>query len=75
MFYCFIERIIDLVDHGDIKPGEVTAIGLGCDVANEESVKAGFDAVVKRFGKVDALVASAGRCFPSIPARTEPHIS
>ncbi|KAG9128527.1 hypothetical protein FRC07_005894 [Ceratobasidium sp. 392] len=48
------------VDHGDIEPGAVTAIGLGCDVSNEESVKAGFDTVVKRFGKVDALVASAG---------------
>ncbi|KAG8702450.1 hypothetical protein FRC09_004729 [Ceratobasidium sp. 395] len=48
------------VDHGDIEPGAVTAIGLGCDVSNEDSVKAGFEAVVKRFGKVDALVASAG---------------
>ncbi|QRW02184.1 Enoyl-(Acyl carrier protein) reductase [Ceratobasidium sp. AG-Ba] len=48
------------VDHGDIEPGAVTAIGMGCDVSKEESVKEGFEAVVKRFGKVDAMVASAG---------------
>lgn len=71
VFYCFIECIIDLVDHGDIEPGEVTAIGIGCDVANEESVKEGFEKIVKRFGKVDALVASAGACFSlSFPYET-----
>lgn len=48
------------VEHGDIGRGKVTAIGLGCDVANEDSVKAGFEEVVKRFGKIDAMVASAG---------------
>ncbi|KAG8745597.1 hypothetical protein FRC10_007488 [Ceratobasidium sp. 414] len=51
------------VVHGDIEPGAVTAIGIGCDVANEDSVKAGFDIVVKRFGKIDALVASAGAFY------------
>ncbi|KAB5596245.1 D-arabinitol 2-dehydrogenase [Ceratobasidium theobromae] len=48
------------VEHGDIGRGKVTAIGLGCDVANEDSVKAGFEEVVRRFGKIDAMVASAG---------------
>ncbi|QRW16485.1 Enoyl-(Acyl carrier protein) reductase [Rhizoctonia solani] len=38
----------------------VTAIGIGCDVSNEDSVKEGFGQVVSRFGKVDAVVASAG---------------
>ncbi|KAG8715729.1 hypothetical protein FRC08_010234 [Ceratobasidium sp. 394] len=57
------------VDHGDIEPGAVTAIGIGCDVSNEDSVKAGFDAVVKRFGKVDALVASAGTFYLTLYGR------
>ncbi|KAF8760057.1 KR domain [Rhizoctonia solani] len=48
------------VEHGDIQPGKVTAIGIGCDVSNEDSVKEGFGQVVSRFGKVDAVVASAG---------------
>ncbi|CEL63805.1 D-arabinitol 2-dehydrogenase [ribulose-forming] OS=Candida albicans (strain WO-1) GN=ARD1 PE=3 SV=1 [Rhizoctonia solani AG-1 IB] len=48
------------VQHGDIQPGKVTAVGIGCDVSNEDSVKEGFGQVVSRFGKVDAVVASAG---------------
>lgn len=35
-------------------------IGVECDVASEESVKSAFDHVTKRFGRVDAVVASAG---------------
>ncbi|CAE6457991.1 unnamed protein product [Rhizoctonia solani] len=48
------------VQHGDIQRGKVQAIGIGCDVANEDSVKAGFAEVINRFGKVDSVVASAG---------------
>ncbi|KAJ1309169.1 hypothetical protein OPQ81_004840 [Rhizoctonia solani] len=48
------------VQHGDIQPGRVKAIGIGCDVGNEDSVKAAFDEVVNRFGRVDSVVASAG---------------
>ncbi|KDN37043.1 hypothetical protein RSAG8_10396, partial [Rhizoctonia solani AG-8 WAC10335] len=48
------------VEHGDIQRGKITAIGIGCDVGNEDSVKAGFAEVVNRFGKVDSVVASAG---------------
>jgi len=36
-------------------------IGVECDVASEESVKIAFDQTIKRFGRVDAVVASAGR--------------
>jgi D-arabinitol 2-dehydrogenase len=49
-----------IVDHGDIERGAVTALGIGCDVSNEDSVKEGFNTIVKKFGKIDALVASAG---------------
>jgi NAD(P)-dependent dehydrogenase (short-subunit alcohol dehydrogenase family) len=37
----------------------VEAIALHCDVADPESVRAAFDAVVKRWGRIDILVASA----------------
>ncbi|CAE6438019.1 unnamed protein product [Rhizoctonia solani] len=48
------------VEHGDIQQGKVKAIGIGCDVGNEDSVKAGFSEVVSRFGQIDSVVASAG---------------
>ncbi|CAE7154004.1 unnamed protein product [Rhizoctonia solani] len=48
------------VEHGDIQPGKVTAIGIGCDVGDEDSVKKGFGQVIDRFGRVDSVVASAG---------------
>lgn len=53
-------HVILAVQHGDIEPGKVQAIGLGCDVANEDSVKAGFQHIVDKFGQIDSLVASAG---------------
>lgn len=48
------------IQHGDIGPGKVQAIGIGCDVASEDSVKAGFQHIVDKFGKIDSVVASAG---------------
>jgi len=38
----------------------VKIVGLGCDVASEESVKAAFDLIIQNFGRVDVAVASAG---------------
>jgi len=46
--------------HGGAKKGEVQAIGLGCDVSNEEQVKSTIQQVVDRFGKIDVLVTAAG---------------
>lgn len=48
------------VKHGGAKPNEVKAIGIGCDVSNEESVKNAMQSVVDRFGHIDVLVNSAG---------------
>lgn len=48
------------VEHGGAKKGEVQAIGLGCDVSNEEQVQAAMQAVVDRFGRIDVLVTAAG---------------
>lgn len=44
------------VSHGQAKPDEIDAIGIGCDVSNEESVKAAFQKVVDHFGRIDVLV-------------------
>ena len=43
-----------------IDPNGLELIGVECDVASEESVKNAFDQVRKKFGRVDAVVASAG---------------
>lgn len=47
-------------EHGGAKKGEVKAIGLGCDVSNEEAVKQCMQTVVDKFGKIDVLVTAAG---------------
>lgn len=47
-------------ENGQTKKGEVTAVGLGCDVSNEEQVKSVFGQVVDRYGRVDVLVTAAG---------------
>jgi len=48
------------VEHGEAVPGEIQAMGLGCDVASEESVKATFGAIKEKFGRIDTLVTAAG---------------
>ncbi|BGP18257.1 hypothetical protein JCM10213_007887 [Rhodosporidiobolus nylandii] len=47
-------------EHGQADKGEIEAIGLGCDVSNEQNVKDCFDEVIKKFGRVDVLVTAAG---------------
>ncbi|KAG9226270.1 hypothetical protein CCMSSC00406_0003149 [Pleurotus cornucopiae] len=39
---------------------KIDAIGIACDVSSEESVQAAFATIKQRFGRVDAVVASAG---------------
>lgn len=61
------------VEHGEAKPGEVQAIGIGCDISDEDSVKAAMQAVVDRFGVIDVLVNSAGivHNYPALDYPTE----
>ena len=44
----------------ELDPTGATAAGIGLDVADPESVRAGFAAVVARWGRVDVLVNNAG---------------
>ncbi|KAL0946832.1 hypothetical protein HGRIS_013001 [Hohenbuehelia grisea] len=41
-------------------PKDLNIIGVGCDVASEESLKRAFGTVNSTFGRLDAAVASAG---------------
>ncbi|GAA6033794.1 hypothetical protein JCM8097_000344 [Rhodosporidiobolus ruineniae] len=58
------EAAVDLVkwfeEHGQAKPGEIKAIGLGCDVSSEQQVKDTFKKVIDEFGRIDTLVTAAG---------------
>lgn len=47
-------------EHGQAKKGEIAAIGLGCDVGNEEAVQEAFKKIVHKFGRIDVLVTAAG---------------
>ena len=46
--------------HGDVQKGDVTALGLGVNVADESAVQAGFAEIKRQFGRVDVLVTAAG---------------
>lgn len=54
------EELLDAARENGIDPTGLELIGVECDVVSEESVKNAFDQTTKRFGKVDAVVASAG---------------
>jgi NAD(P)-dependent dehydrogenase (short-subunit alcohol dehydrogenase family) len=41
----------------------VRIIGMECDVADEDSVKNAYEEIMKSFGRIDAVVASAGILF------------
>jgi len=45
---------------GEVEKDTLKILGIGCDVSSEQSVQGAFDEVVKVFGRVDAVVASAG---------------
>ncbi|WVR05655.1 hypothetical protein IAU60_002677 [Kwoniella sp. DSM 27419] len=48
------------VENGEAEEGEIQALGLGCDVADEASVAAVFQTVKDKFGRLDACVTAAG---------------
>lgn len=47
-------------EHGQAKKGEISALGLGCDVSKEEDVQRCFKTIVDKYGRVDVLVTAAG---------------
>ncbi|KAF8469913.1 NAD-P-binding protein [Gautieria morchelliformis] len=52
--------VASFVDDGQVKEGEVQAIGIECDVSSELAVKRAMAEVLENFGRIDSLVASAG---------------
>ncbi|KAJ7217100.1 hypothetical protein GGX14DRAFT_602067 [Mycena pura] len=46
--------------NGDVDPASINVIGLECDVSSEMSVQKAFGDIMATFGRVDAVVASAG---------------
>ncbi|EAL22045.1 hypothetical protein CNBC1830 [Cryptococcus deneoformans B-3501A] len=55
------KELVDwFVENGQAEKGEIEAIGLGCDVSDEASVKQVFSTVKERFGRLDAVVTAAG---------------
>ena len=54
------QELLDAAQESGIDPSGLELIGVECDVASEESVKNAFGQTTKRFGRVDAVVASAG---------------
>ena len=50
---------VETADEGE--KDSFKAIGIACDVSSESSVQSAFEEVIKEFGRVDAVVASAGK--------------
>ncbi len=55
---------------GRIEKLGVKALAVGCDVTKPDQVDAMKDAVLKKFGRVDALVNNAGRAWAAPPEDT-----
>ncbi|CAK5277535.1 unnamed protein product [Mycena citricolor] len=47
-------------DDASATPDALKMVGIGCDVSSEESVTAAFAEVMTAYGRIDAVVASAG---------------
>jgi NAD(P)-dependent dehydrogenase (short-subunit alcohol dehydrogenase family) len=58
---------------GGVEPGSLDIRGFACDVSNEESVKKAFNDVKSAFGKVHAVINSAGivENYPALEYPTE----
>ena len=65
------EELLDSALENGVDPTGLELIGVECDVVSEESVKNAFDQATKKFGRVDAVVASAGT---NIICVTGPHV-
>lgn len=55
-----VKELLDSAQENGIDPNGLELIGVECDVASEESVKNAFGQISEKFGRVDAVVASAG---------------
>lgn len=44
----------------EMEPSDYNVIGIGCDVSSELSVQQAFRRVMDNYGRIDAVVASAG---------------
>lgn len=73
------QAAVDLVswfeEFGGAKKGEISAIGLGCDVGNEDAVKSAFGKIVAKYGRVDVLVTAAGIVGEFLADRSRDSIS
>ncbi|GFZ43267.1 D-arabinitol 2-dehydrogenase [ribulose-forming] [Saitozyma sp. JCM 24511] len=55
------KELVDwFVENGDAEIGEIEALGIGMDVSDEASVKAGFAKIKEKFGRIDSCVTAAG---------------
>lgn len=54
------KNLLDYAQQNGIDTTGFELIGIECDVASEESVVIAFEQIKMRFGRVDAVVASAG---------------
>jgi NAD(P)-dependent dehydrogenase (short-subunit alcohol dehydrogenase family) len=62
-------RKLEACEHAahEIEKTGVKALAVACDVTKKDQVEAMRDAVVQRFGRVDALVNNAGRAWVAPP--------
>jgi NAD(P)-dependent dehydrogenase (short-subunit alcohol dehydrogenase family) len=54
-------------------PEDFNVIGVGCDVSSELSVQRAFEQVMDTFGRLDSVVASAGKFRPSAALFSQEH--
>jgi D-arabinitol 2-dehydrogenase len=54
------DLVQQMVEHGEAKPDEVEALGIGVNVSDEAAVERAFKAIVDKFGRIDVLVTAAG---------------
>ena len=56
-----VKPSISTVNNGQVKEGDIEAVGMECDVSSEIAVKATMAQVIEKFGRIDSLVTSAGK--------------
>lgn len=49
----------------------VKALGVSCDVSDEQALEALVDTTIRDFGRIDILVNNAGGAFPNDPLQTD----
>jgi NAD(P)-dependent dehydrogenase (short-subunit alcohol dehydrogenase family) len=53
----------------DLGDDALSVLGIECDVAAEQSVQEAFKEVIETFGRVDSVVANAGKNEALFPPR------